>query len=507
MLFNSLPFLFAFLPLSLLLWRLALGFGRFRIALGLLTGCSLFFYGWWNPAYLPLLLGAIFIDHLLAGRIVRARDASRERAASRWMMLGVGLNLALLGIFKYSWFIAANVTALVGTVPPFAPLVLPLGISFFTFQKIAYLVDLRRGGATRRGLLDYLFFVSFFPQLIAGPIVHHRPLMAQLDPARNPLLRGLDQWPLALGVFSIGLFKKVCLADSLSLYVAPAFDAPAGAIISGAQAWSGMLAYSLQLYFDFSGYSDMALGLGLLFGLRLPVNFDGPYRAASIVDFWRRWNMTLSAFLRDYVYIPLGGNRCGRWRQRLNLLLTMLIGGFWHGAGWTFVLWGALHGLALLVNHAWRDWLARQSAWARRVDAIPRVVWVGLTFALVTLAWVPFRAPDMEAALRLWSALAHSPDFASAFVHVQRPWTLNFWIGFLSGGQQYVWIWIGIGLAIAWLAPTGWRWMGYPPALEAPWQPQRRLGFGAGLVTAVLLWLAVKTLLTAPASEFLYFQF
>jgi D-alanyl-lipoteichoic acid acyltransferase DltB (MBOAT superfamily) len=505
MLFNSLPFLLGFLPLTLLLWRLALHWGSLRLALAGLTGASLVFYAGWNPAYLPLLLGAILMDRPVAGRLVAARARGDERAAGRWLALGVGLNLALLGVFKYSWFIAANVTALAGGAPPFAPLILPLGISFFTFQKIAYLVDLRRGLTRGRGLLDYGFFVSFFPQLIAGPIVHHAPLMAQLDAGRAALRAVMAHWPLGLSLFALGLFKKVCLADSLAPYVGPAFDAPAGAALNGALAWSGMLAYSLQLYFDFSGYSDMALGLGVLFGLRLPVNFASPYQAASIIDFWRRWNLTLSAFLRDYVYIPLGGNRCGRARQRLNLLLTMLIGGLWHGAGWTFVLWGGLHGLMLLINHGWRDWLAGQAGWARAMQRVPRVLWVGLTFALVTLAWVPFRAPNLDAALRLLGALTQGPGLVAVLNGLPAPGSLGFWQGVLAGEPGYAWVWIGLGLGLVWLAPTGWRWLGYRQGSAPP--AERPLGFAVGLLTALWLWLALKTLLSAPASEFLYFQF
>ena len=505
MLFNSLEFILLFLPLTLLLWRLALGWGGLRPALALLVAGSLLFYGWWNPAYLPGLVASILLNFWIGRQILNALAAGRKPLATRWLQLGLVFDLAVLGVFKYAYFIADNLAVLGGWHVPFAPLLLPLGISFITFQQLAYLIDCRRGQVRDHGLLDYLVFISFFPQLIAGPIVHHRPLIAQLDTARNPLLPTRDHWPPALTLFALGLFKKVALADTLARYATPAFEAAALGPVSGDLAWQGMLAYSLQLYFDFSGYSDMALGLGLLFGLKLPVNFDSPYRARSIIDFWRRWNITLSHFLRDYVYIPLGGNRLGAGRRRLNLLATMLLGGLWHGAGWTFVLWGGLHGGLLLINHAWRDRCARSQRLGTLAARVPTPVWIGLTFLLTALAWVPFRAPSFAAALNLYAGL---PDLGALFAALgAAPWwpTPAFWQGWLDADPALAWAWIALGLMIVWGLPTGWRWVGYDPEPNRPLK--RRSGVFQGIIAGLLLWIALKTLLTAPASEFLYFNF
>ncbi len=513
MLFNSFEFLGLFLPLTLALWGLArwlgarlggLGLGL-RLGLGVLTLASLLFYGDWNAAYLPLLVASVAVDFVIGQRILRARRMGAGQRAGRWMWLGVGLNLGVLGVFKYAWFVADNLAALAGTAVPFGPLVLPLGISFITFQKIAYLVDCRRGLVRQSRFLEYVFFVTFFPQLIAGPIVHHRGLIAQLDARGNPLLANGPPWSLALMLFAIGLFKKTVLADQFALFADPVFAAASSGAVAGAQAWQGMLAYTLQLYFDFSGYADMALGLGLLFGLKLPVNFDSPYRARSIIEFWRRWNITLSQFLRDYLYIPLGGGRRGEGRRALNLLLTMLLGGLWHGAGWTFIAWGGLHGLFLLINHRWRGLLERHAGLRARAARVPDWCWVGLTFSVVALAWVPFRAEHFAAAARLYAGLLRLDELGAALGDAAWPPTLGFWQAFLAAEPAAVWSWLALGLAIVWLLPTGWRWAGYDA--EPNQRPRARGGLAAGLLTGTLLWMGLKALATSPASPFLYFNF
>ncbi|MGQ9830945.1 MAG: MBOAT family O-acyltransferase [Thermochromatium sp.] len=504
MLFNSLEFILFFLPLTLLLWRLTLVWGGLRPALGILVASSLFFYGWWHPAYLPGLVALILLNFHIGRQIIAARAAGRESLATRWLRLGLVFDLTVLGVFKYAYFIADTVAVLGGWHVPFAPLLLPLGLSFITFQQLAYLIDCRRGQVRDHGVIDYLVFVSFFPQLIAGPIVHHQPLIAQLT-TKNPLLLTRDHWPSAITLFALGLYKKVILADTLGHYATPVFAAAALGPVSGDLAWQGMLAYSLQLYFDFSGYSDMALGLGLLFGLKLPVNFDSPYRARSISDFWRRWNITLSHCLRDYVYIPLGGNRQGARRRQLNLLITMLLGGLWHGAGWTFILWGGLHGGLLIINHAWRDLCARSPRLATFAARVPAAVWIGLTFLVVALAWVPFRAPSIAATIAIYAGLR---DLGALFAAISTaPWwpTPECLQGWLDADPAFAWAWIALGLIIVWGLPTGWRWVGYDPQPNRPLN--RRPGVFQGIITGLLLWLALKTLLTAPASEFLYFNF
>jgi len=264
--------------------------------------------------------------------------------------------------------------------------VLPLGISFFTFQKIALLADAYEGKIQSLNFLDYALFVLFFPQLIAGPIVHHSEAMSQFQ-TRGPVQASVIA--MGLTIFAIGLANKVLLADSLAVYATPQFDAAAaGAPLSFLAAWSGALAYTLQLYFDFSGYTDMAIGAALLFGVRLPLNFNSPYKARNIIDFWRRWHMTLSRFLRDYLYIPLGGNRHGKLSRYLNLFITMLFGGLWHGAGWTFIFWGALHGFYLAINHGWEALLARFGAGDVNPGGARRLGAQVVTFLAVVVGWV-----------------------------------------------------------------------------------------------------------------------
>ncbi len=386
MLFNSWVFILAFLPAALTAYHLL---GRYHDArLALLCLASLVFYGYWDVRFLPLLVGSVLVNWLLARLAARA-------AVAPLAALGVAFNLGLLGLFKYADFFAESLLAVTGAPHERFNIVLPLGISFFTFQQISYLVDLKRGRARPYGLLDYFVYVTFFAQLVAGPIVRHNELIPQFRrlPPAGELARMMGQGAV---LFIIGLFKKVALADPLALVADPLFaQAALGGALSAGEGWLAALAFALQIYFDFSGYSDMAIGLGLLFGFRLPINFNVPYRATSIRDFWRRWHITLSRFLRDYLYIPLGGNRRGARRQTINLMITMLLGGLWHGAAWTFVAWGGLHGLALAVNHAWEER-------GRRLPA--PLAWAAtMVFLLVT--WVLFRAESFGAAAAMLGAM------------------------------------------------------------------------------------------------------
>ena len=349
MLFNSYTFILVFLPAAVAGFHLLRASGRERWAFAFLAAASLFFYGWWSLRGLALLCVLMTANYGLASWLVRGEGGARLRRAV--LVAGLALNLTVLGYFKYANFFLETVAPLAGRRLQLHEIALPLGISFFTFQKIALLVDCHAGKVRRLDPLGYVLFVSFFPQLIAGPIVHHSEVMPQFA-ARPRITAPLIAQAMAL--FTIGLAKKVLLADNLAPLVRPAFGAAAaGHVPDLTQAWFSALAYTLQLYFDFSGYSDMAIGAALLFGVRLPLNFASPYKSTSIIEFWRRWHMTLSRFLRDYLYIPLGGNRRGPSRRYVNLFLTMLLGGLWHGAGWTFVAWGALHGAYLAVNHAW----------------------------------------------------------------------------------------------------------------------------------------------------------
>jgi alginate O-acetyltransferase complex protein AlgI len=326
-----------------------------------------------------------------------SRDYRADRANPRALAIGIAVNLAVLAYFKYTNFFIDNANSLLGTHTALQQIVLPLGISFFTFQKIAYLVDAYRGEAEEYDFLDFSLFVMYFPQLIAGPIVHHKEMIRQF---RQASLFELSPTDLAAGLtlFTIGLIKKIGIADMVVAWSDPVFAAAAaGAQPSFIEAWSGALCFTFQIYFDFSGYTDMALGLALMIGIRLPLNFDSPYKATNMIDFWRRWHMSLSRFLRDYVYFPIGGNRRGSLRRYANLLLTMLIGGLWHGAAWTFVVWGGLHGIFLIINHCWQGLRShlnlgsKDIAWRRWTARV-------ITFIAVVAAWVLFRAESFPAA-------------------------------------------------------------------------------------------------------------
>ena len=387
MLFNSQPFILLFLPVVLA--------GYYALAerrvwrQGWLVVASLAFYGWWDVRFVPFLVVLTLVNWLVV-------QAWARRRRNAWLTAGVAGNLLVLGVCKYANFFAGTAAAVLGARPPSWDIVLPLGISFFTFGKISYLVDLRRGDDRRiYGLLDFATFVAFFPQLIAGPLVRPHEIIGQfaLDPRRPALWENLARGAL---LFTIGLAKKAGVADTVALVCDPVYArVAAGAHPSLAESWAAAGTYALQIYFDFSGYSDMAIGLALLFGLRLPLNFAAPYRATSIRAFWRRWHITLSRFLRDYVYVPLGGNRAVPCRQALNVALTMLLGGLWHGAAWTFVAWGGLHGLALAANNAW-------NRAGRRMT--PVLGWA-LTTLFVLGGWVLFRSPDFATAARMFAGL------------------------------------------------------------------------------------------------------
>lgn len=397
MLFNSFIFIFVFLPATLA------GFfalSRVNPAWGAvwLTLASIVFYGAWDVRYVPLLIGSAAFNFAAGRGLNYFLVGGRVRMGQALLTIAVAANLLLLGYFKYGGFFLKNVDDLFGH--PFVDprIILPLGISFFTFTQIAYLVDTWGGRADERNPVHYALFVTYFPHLIAGPILHHSEMMPQFR-VRSTYRFDFEKFTTGLCIFAVGLFKKVVLADGVAKFVAPIFDgAERGVSISLPDAWGGSLAYTFQLYFDFSGYCDMAIGLSWLIGIALPLNFDSPYKATSMIAFWRRWHMTLSRLLRDYLYIPLGGNRHGSARRYVNLFATMTIGGLWHGAGWTFVAWGALHGAYLWINHAW----SRQMRARLNFGAVsPRIrtgsAWL-LTFIAVVVGWVLFRARTMAGA-------------------------------------------------------------------------------------------------------------
>jgi D-alanyl-lipoteichoic acid acyltransferase DltB (MBOAT superfamily) len=498
-LFNSYAFLFGFMPVTLAVFVWLSRRQSARLSMTWLVAASLFFYGWWEPRYLALLLGSATANYLVALRLGRP-GAAHGKAV---LVVGVTGNLVAIGVFKYLHFFAGGVERLLAADFGLPPIVLPLAISFFTFQQIAYLLDCHRDPArVEPRFLHYLFFVSFFPQLIAGPIVHHSEIMPQI--ARRSAFR-VHAENLAVGssIFVAGLFKKVVLADGLAPYATPVFDAAlAGASPTGAEAWLAAVAYSLQLYFDFSGYSDMAIGLARLFGIHLPLNFDSPYKATNIIEFWRRWHMTLSRFLRDCLYIPLGGNRKGANRRYANLMVTMLLGGLWHGAAWTFVIWGGLHGLYLLANHGFRAFRRRVAApTGARGSHAGRLAGRVLTLLSVVTAWVIFRAESLDAATRILAAMAGAGPGAA-------PVALQAWPD--PGG----WLLLGGSAAIALVGPNSqqifravYRSPAADPRSRIPedrgprWRPSPAWAVALGL-------LAAFALAAVPgATEFVYFQF
>ena len=466
MIFSSYVFLLVFLPLVWAAFLLCRATRRPGAALTVLLLGSAVFYLSWSGRDGVILLCSILINYWLG------RQLSRHRTRS-WLALAIGLNLALLVYFKYASF-------LFGFLPGAAhwQWVLPLGISFYTFQQIAWQVDLYRGRASSPGGLPrYALFVSFFPQLIAGPIVHAREIIPRLE--RNWLGRPLG-WQLGLVLLSVGLAKKVLLADTIAPGVEQLFGAQAaGRPLVAAEVLTAAFGYGLQLYFDFSGYGDMAVGLGLMMGFRLPTNFRVPYASTSIVHFWRRWHITLSHFLRDYLYIPLGGGRAGRWRRMRNLMVTMLLGGLWHGAGWQFLLWGGAHGALLVLANVW----------AQRGWRMPRALGWALTLLAVMLLWIPFRAPTLEAALGMYAGLLdwHAFDPGS-------------WRQALSELAQ-----LRVGATLPWLLPPllAVATLG-PSSISAS---LRLAAWQRGAVAAVLLTLVLKTLAERPDRAFLYFNF
>lgn len=395
MLFSSFEFIFLFLPITLAFFFFLNHRSR-NWGLAWLAFASLFFYGWWKTSYLLLLGASILCNYFIGEVILDARREGLPRRAKRAMALGVTLNIALLLYYKYTNFFIGALNGVTGWHIPNPPIELPLGISFFTFTQTAYLVDCCYKTINRYNMVNYVLFVTYFPHLIAGPILHHSEMMPQFNYRKPHTLSAIDL-SVGLSLFAMGLFKKVIIADNIAFLADIVFkDASAKHAVGFYQAWKGSLAYTLQLYFDFSGYSDMAIGLSRMIGIRLPINFHSPYKARSASEFWQRWHRTLSRFIRDYLYIPLGGNRKGLPRKYLNLLITMFLAGLWHGAGWTFMLWGLMHGVFLAVNHLWRDLKRRLGLPVQRRLTPLGLFWGLLTFLAVNFAWVMFRADSVS---------------------------------------------------------------------------------------------------------------
>jgi alginate O-acetyltransferase complex protein AlgI len=488
MLFNSYIFILIFLPITISVFFFIPKIRSLRFGLLWLTLASLFFYGYWNFKYLLILVTSILVNYVF-GYLITIYKPSRARV---FLVCGTIFNLSLLGYYKYADFIVNSINSSFKTTFPNLNIVLPLAISFYTFTQIAYLVDAYKGETKEQkyDLISYTLFVSFFPQLIAGPILRHNELIPQFR--KSSIFRFCDEnFAKGVTVFIFGLSKKVIIADNLSPWVTLVFNHADS--VSFLEAWIGAISYTFQLYFDFSGYSDMAIGLGWMLNIQLPINFNSPYKATSIIDFWRRWHITLSNFLRDYLYIPLGGNRQGALRRYINLMITMLLGGLWHGAGWNFVIWGGMHGLFLVINQSWR-----------RIEIkIPKFIAWLLTFNAVLVSWVLFRSKSFSDAIHILKVMTGSEGILLP----------NTFQSFLS------WLPIG-GIFKGWeellyLPPVGGKnslivlFLLFVITLTFPNTQQLINRFRPNLTNAVLIsMLATVCLLSFNRiSEFLYFQF
>jgi alginate O-acetyltransferase complex protein AlgI len=541
MLFNSYSFVFAFLPLSLLIWLWLKYSGKDSSALVWLTACSVLFYAIWRPANLLIIVPSLTVNYWLALKIQKClgEGESGEVVADRWLVLGVLANLCFLGYFKYMNFFLGALNDSVGTSFQFESIALPLGISFITFQKIGFLVDVRSSVVKRFNIKDFLIFVFFFPQLIAGPIVHYKDMMPQFSSVGKETL--LENIAVGLMLFSVGLFKKVILADGISKYANGAFGSVSTGLELGVfDAWSGVLAYTLQIYFDFSGYSDMALGLARMFGIVLPMNFNSPFKATSIIEFWGRWHVTLTTFLTAYVYTPIV-MRLTRARMKAGkslitrkqapvsaflilvsfpTVLTMAVSGLWHGAGYTFLIWGLLHGLFLTVNHAWRLWRPKFPDATYKKIMSP-IGWV-LTFLGVVIGMVFFRADSAGVAVKYLGFMSGSAGAVVPEALIGRMGAVGEWLvqqGIkpdLSSGSAFIAVWIVGLMAIALLMPNSLEMSHrFQPALKF------RLAPTAGSATLkifenswskrtaffVACFLVIGVSAMNRVTEFLYWQF
>lgn len=484
MLFNSYEYILLFLPLVVLIYFGLNRFGHTDGAKVWLVLASCFFYSYWNLAYLPILLGSIVVNYGV-GTLLRTKPW--DELVRRWVLIaGLVFNIGLLGYYKYADFFISTLNGATGTNFNLIHLLLPLGISFFTFQQIAFLVDTYRGEAREYRLLNYAVFVSFFPQLVAGPIVHHREMMGQFEDKAKKRWNS-DNVARGLFIFVMGLAKKVLIADTFGVWATYGFDtANSLTLIEG---WVTSLSYSLQLYFDFSGYTDMAIGAALMFNIVLPINFFSPYKALSIQDFWRRWHMTLSRFLRDYIYIPLGGNRKSEFNTYRNTLITFLIGGLWHGAGWTFVFWGFLHGLALVINRFWHKLGISLPNW---------LSWL-ITFNFVNAAWVFFRAETWADAIKVLRAMV-------GLNGVALPSALADSLGFISSlGVSFQSQLLDGQLLFALPAVLVFMTLVMTLKNSIELKDSFRAGWGSAAVTIILATASILSL--TRVSEFLYFNF
>ncbi len=511
MLFNSYEFIFGFLPFVFIFFYVIARRNHFAAA-GWLGLASLVFYGYWSVKALPLLLISIFVNYWL-GVLLSSPEPSLNQNRRFFLITGLVVNLGVLATFKYTNFLIDNINFTLGLFRykqiPLLNIILPIGISFFTFTQIAFLVDCYRGKVKERNFIHYLLFVSYFPHLIAGPVLHHAQMMPQFGKKET---YAIDHKKVAFGmtIFTVGLAKKLLIADLLGEYA----DAFFNGVKSGLSpqlfmSWFGVWAYTFQIYFDFSGYSDMAIGLSLLFGIKLPINFNSPYKATSIIDFWRRWHISLSTFLRDYLYFPLGGNRLGKFRRHINLFATMVLGGLWHGASWTFVLWGTLHGAYLILNHTWRS-----SPFAKHFESYfgRRLGWL-ITFTCVCFAWVLFRSDSIASAQSIFLgmfgtngiSLPSQLETVTAIADLAGQWGVNFTQQLTPKevGTTRIFLLTLFAMLMAFLAPSSTRLLNLADSRSFEAKEHRFiwLSFPMALLLAVCITHLQRD------SAFLYFQF
>lgn len=496
MLFNEQSFLFYFLP-AVVVGVLFLPLRSSFLTSWWIILASFFFYGFHGWQHLPLLILSILVNYGI-GLGIEKRPVNRS--GHYLLILGIVCNLLILAIYKYADFITSSFR-----LEYSLNLTLPLAISFFTFQQIAYLVDLRKGKVTTPSFTNYCTFISFFPQLIAGPIIRCQGMMPQLQKGLLGKLSSKNFWS-GICLFSIGLFKKSCLADGIRPLVDVIFSASYdGITLSLAEAWVAVLSFGLQIYFDFSAYSEMALGLGLILGLRLPLNFNSPYKATNIVDFWRRWHITLSEFLRDYLYKPLGGNRLGVYRGVFNVLLVMLLGGLWHGAGWTFIIWGFIHGCMIGFYHFLRG--LNQNMAPKKSTLLQKLLAGFVTFITVNAAWVFFRSQDIDSAFGMIKSLI-------GFNGISLPRLFDFlplgelvsFNGFFPNQAIDLGLlaFLPVLLAIVWFAPNAYQLLGLNPKKESYIaMPSFKTIFLCGL----LLFFGIKVSFETLSYDFIYFRF
>lgn len=510
MLFNTYNFIFIFLPIAFIGFYFLAKINH-KYAAAWLAFISLCFYSIWNPYNLIILLISIVLNFSMGITIQKQAEVNGKQSSKPYLILGVMLNLLVLAYFKYFNFFLDTSNQLFDLDWHMTNVILPLGISFFTFTQIAYLVDVQRSIVREYNFIHYLLFVSYFPHLIAGPIIHHKQMMPQFSNPETYRLK-LDNINPGLIMFSIGLFKKVVLADLFSEYATPFFtDIDKGLSSNFFDSWVGVLSYTLQLYFDFSGYTDMAIGMSKLFNIDLPLNFNSPYKAKNIIEFWRCWHMTLSTFLRDYLYIPLGGNRHGQFRRLLNILITMLLGGLWHGASWNFVLWGGLHGFYLIINHSWENFRTKyQSPKILGLD----LFYSTLTFLAVTIAWVPFRASDLASTVKILKYM-FGYDGITLPYFLQPIQSLFFKllpeasIAFTAISSKKILFYLIIGLVIVRFAPNSQTIGGLidkdlkNSVVSYILKPCTL----SGIIFGTVCFIALMLIVSRSASEFLYFQF